>query len=72
MPVIRFSPDGGTAEVYTIRTDGSDERQITKMKAMSWAPFYHPSGDYLIFATNKLGYSNFELYIVDRLDPVRG
>ncbi len=36
------------------------------MEAMSWAPFFHPSGDYLIFATNKHGFGNFELYMVDR------
>src|SRR5699024_7195299 len=36
--------------------------------------FFHPSGDYLVFTTNKLGYSNFELYIVDadgKNEPVR-
>ncbi|MGE4131188.1 MAG: M28 family peptidase, partial [Bdellovibrionales bacterium] len=70
----RFSPDGHSAEVYTIGVDGTDEKRITNMKAMSWAPFYHPTGDYLIFASNKYGHANFELFIVDvqgRRDPVR-
>src|SRR4029077_14075030 len=26
---------------------------------------YHPSGDYYIFTSNKLGFENFELFIVD-------
>ncbi len=42
--------------------------------AMSWAPYFHPSGDYLIFATNKHGFENFELYLVDakgEKEPVR-
>jgi len=33
---------------------------------MSWAPYEHPSGEYFIFASNKLGFENFELFIVDR------
>jgi len=54
--------------------DGSDKRQLTRLNAMSWAPFFHPSGEYLIFATNRHGFSNFELYIVDaagKSEPVR-
>src|SRR5439155_19706689 len=34
----------------------------------------HPSGDYLIFTSNKLGFENFELFIVDvkgEHEPVR-
>ena len=27
-------------------------------------PFFHPSGKYLIYSTNKHGFGNFELYIV--------
>lgn len=70
----RFSKNGQTAEVMTMDLKTRKEKQITHMKAMSWAPFFHPSGDYLIFTTNKLGYSNFELFIVDadgQHEPVR-
>ena len=54
--------------------DGSDKRQITRLGAMSWAPFYHPSGQYLIFTTNRHGFANFELYLIDvegKSTPVR-
>lgn len=61
----RFSEDGATAEIFTMAADGTDERQLTDMGVMSWAPFFHPSGDYLIFSTNLNGFSNFELYLVD-------
>jgi len=70
----RFSEDGARAEIHTIRLDGTDERVLTRLGVMSWAPFYHPSGDYLVFNTNLHGYANFELYLVDaegRADPVR-
>lgn len=61
----RFTPEGDRAEIFSIRSDGSDLRQLTKLQAMSWAPFYHPSGDYVVFTTNVHGFQNFELYVVD-------
>ena len=70
----RFSADGRKAEIYTMNTDGSEQKQITHLGSMSWAPFYHPTGDYIIFSSSLLGYSNFELFIVDSLGtkkPVR-
>ncbi|MCB0359574.1 MAG: M20/M25/M40 family metallo-hydrolase, partial [Bdellovibrionales bacterium] len=47
-----------------MNADGSDVRQITSDGVMSWAPFYHPGGDYIIYASNEQGFSNFELYAV--------
>jgi len=70
----RFSEDGARAEIHSIRIDGEDERILTRLGVMSWAPYYHPSGDYLVFNTNVHGYANFELYMVDAeglRDPVR-
>lgn len=70
----RFSASGASAEIYTMNTDGSDQKQITHLGSMSWAPYFHPSGDYIIFGSSVLGYSNFELFIVDaegKKDPVR-
>src|SRR4030095_3905936 len=65
---------GMNATVYTMKTDGTDVRRVTDFKSMSWAPYYHPSGKYVIFTTNKLGFDNFELFIVDAegtKEPVR-
>jgi Tol biopolymer transport system component len=70
----RFDEKGETAEVFTMKTDGSDVRRLTTFGAMSWAPLFHPSGRYVIFTANKLGFANFELFIVDPLgerEPVR-
>lgn len=61
----RFTEDGLTADVYSMKPDGTDEKRITTFGAMSWAPYVHPSGEYLFFASNKLGFSNFEIFIVD-------
>nr|BFD66914.1 M28 family peptidase [Bdellovibrio sp. HAGR004] len=70
----RFSPNGSTAEIFTMNVDGSNQTQVTQLKSMSWAPYFHPSGDYIIFGSSILGYSNFELFIVDAAgtkEPVR-
>ncbi len=70
----RFSKDGTKAEIYTMNLAEGIERKITDLGVMSWAPFFHPSNEYLIFSTNLHGFSNFELYIVDvegRGEPVR-
>jgi Tol biopolymer transport system component len=70
----RFDEQGLIADVWTMKLDGSDARQITNFGAMSWAPYSHPSGQYFIFASNKLGFENFELFLVDTQgtkEPVR-
>ena len=70
----RFDEMGLLADVWTMKLDGSDAKQITDFGSMSWAPYEHPSGKYFIFASNKLGFENFELFIVDaegRKEPVR-
>ena len=70
----RFDEQGLIADVWTMKPDGSDARQITNFGSMSWAPYSHPSGQYFIFASNKLGFENFELFIVDTQgtkEPVR-
>src|SRR6185436_14879200 len=81
-----FSPDGGRivwrhfetngtiADVFTMKLDGSDVQQVTDLGCMSWAPDFHPNGEYIIFTANKLGFANFELFLVDARgenEPVR-
>lgn len=70
----RFTKDGATAEIMVMNRDGSSQIAVTKLGAMSWAPYFHPSGEYLIFTTNRHGFANFELYMVDSKgegEPVR-
>jgi Tol biopolymer transport system component len=70
----RFDTNGVVADVFTMKLDGSDVRQITRFQSMSWAPFPHPTGKYIIFTSNKHGFENFELFVVDvegRSEPVR-
>jgi Tol biopolymer transport system component len=70
----RFDEQGLIADVWTMKPDGTDQRQVTDFGAMSWAPYEHPSGRYFIFSSNKLGFENFELFLVDvhgTKEPVR-
>lgn len=69
-----FDESGLLADIWTMKLDGTDQRQVTTFGSMSWSPFAHPSGQYLIFSSNKLGFENFELFIVDTAgtkEPVR-
>ena len=70
----RFDEKGLIADVWTMNFDGTDQKQITDFGSMSWAPYIHPSGAYYFFASNKLGFENFEVFIVDAAgakEPVR-
>jgi Tol biopolymer transport system component len=70
----RFDEEGFIADIWTMELDGSDQQQITDFGCMSWAPYIHPSGNYVFFASNKLGFANFEIYMVDidgAKEPVR-
>lgn len=54
-------------EIYTCNVDGSNLRQITHLGKANWAPFFHPSGKKIIFASNHhstRGY-DFQLYMVN-------
>jgi Tol biopolymer transport system component len=70
----RFDEAGLLADVYTMNLDGTNQQRITDFSSMSWAPYIHPSGEYMIFSSNKLGFENFELFLVDidgKKEPVR-
>lgn len=39
-------------EIFTCNVDGSDLKQITHLGGANWAPFMHPNGKKILFATN--------------------
>jgi dipeptidyl aminopeptidase/acylaminoacyl peptidase len=53
-------------EVFVCNADGSDVQQVTKLGKANWAPFFHPSGEKIIFASNHAseGGRLFNLYLV--------
>jgi TolB protein len=47
-------------ELYICNADGSDLRKLTDLGKANWAPFFHPSGEKVIFASNHKGKRGFE------------
>jgi Tol biopolymer transport system component len=56
-----------TLEIYIMNADGSNMKQITNFGKASFAPFLHPSGDKIIFASNVNSTTgrNFDIYTVN-------
>jgi len=54
------------------------EREIalTDNQHVNWAPYWHPSGRYLIYATSEVSHRNYEVFAIEALDssgePVEG
>lgn len=53
-------------EIWVANADGSDARQITRYGAASFAPFFHPSGDRIVFSANMDDPTgrDFDLYMI--------
>ena len=46
-------------ELFVCNVDGSDLKQITDLGNANWAPFFHPSGEKVIFSSNHLSERGF-------------
>lgn len=54
-------------ELYICNADGSDLRQLTNLGGANWSPFFHPSGEKVLFSSNfeaERGFP-FNLYMID-------
>jgi Tol biopolymer transport system component len=54
-------------EIYTVNADGTDLKQVTKLGKANWAPYFHPSGQKILFSSNHhsaRGYE-FQLYMIN-------
>lgn len=58
-----------TFEVWVMNADGSSKRQVTKLGAASFAPFFTPDGKRIVFCTNYFATDprkrNFDLAIIN-------
>jgi Tol biopolymer transport system component len=54
-------------EIFTCNVDGSDLKQVTNLGGANWAPFFHPSGNKIIFSSNFAGTHGFQfnLYMIN-------
>jgi len=52
-------------ELYVCNVDGSDLRKITDLGSANWAPFFHPSGEKIIFSSNHVSKRSFNLFMIN-------
>ena len=54
-------------ELYICNADGSDLKQLTDLGGANWCPFFHPSGEKVIFASNHTSTRGFpfNLYLIN-------
>jgi len=55
-------------EIWVMKADGSEKRQLTKYGAASFAPYFFPDGKRIIFSSNMAdakGMGNFDLYSIN-------
>ncbi len=41
------------------------EFQLTDNLHVNWAPYWHPGGKYLVYATSEMGHDNYEVFLID-------
>jgi hypothetical protein len=58
---LAFDADGNITGV-------AREFQLTDNVHVNWAPYWHPDGRHLVYATSEMGHENYEVFIVDA-DP---
>ena len=56
----------GVLELWVMNADGSGKRQVTTLGAASFAPYFHPDGRRIIFASNhpEPRGRNFDLWMI--------
>jgi Tol biopolymer transport system component len=54
-------------EIWVANADGSNARQVTQLGGANFAPFFHPDGKRLLFASNHTNPRgrNFDLYLIN-------
>lgn len=52
-------------ELYVCNVDGTDLRKITNLGNANWAPFFHPSGEKIIFSSNHISKRGFNLFMIN-------
>lgn len=62
--VLAFDEEGGITGI-------SAERRITDNTHVNWAPYFHPSGRFLVYAGSNVGHQNYEVFAIG-LDPDDG
>jgi Tol biopolymer transport system component len=54
-------------DIYVMDADGSNKVKVTELAGASFAPYFHPSGEKILFASNQHEPEgrNFDLYMIN-------
>jgi Tol biopolymer transport system component len=52
-------------QLFLIRPDGSQERQLTWNQHVNWAPYWHPNGRVIAYTTSEHGHRAYQIYLID-------
>jgi Tol biopolymer transport system component len=54
-------------EIWVMNADGSEQRQVTNLGGANFAPYFHPDGRRIVFASNHKNprSRNFDLYLIN-------
>ena len=57
----------GELEIYIMDADGSNQRQLTQLGGANYAPYWHPSGEKIVFSSNHHDPDgrDFEIYMIN-------
>lgn len=53
------------ADGTLVPTGMAHEYQLTDNDHVNWAPYWHPSGAFLVYATSEIGHRNYEVFAVE-------
>ena len=55
------------SEIWVMNADGSGQRQVTNLGGANFAPYFHPDGQRIIFASDQRDPAsrNFDLYLIN-------
>ena len=62
-----WSPNATDIDIFVMDADGSNRRRVTELGGASFAPYWHPDGERIIFASNwhdPEGGRNFDLFMI--------
>jgi TolB protein len=54
-------------EIFVVDADGSNLKQVTYLGNANWSPYWHPSGEKILFSSNfeaEAGFP-FNIYMID-------
>ena len=65
--ILFISDRDWNSEIYIMDADGSNQQQLTQLGGANFAPYWHPSGEKIVFSSNHHDPDgrDFEIYMIN-------